>query len=100
VANHFLPDFSEIGIMHATRLLAEAVTVARHLGYQVREDLLDGAGGGHCLLGEKKLLLLDVTQSSDEQLSDVLDALRADPQLRRCSLSTCLSQQLAMTRAA
>ena len=64
--------------MHTVEMLSEAIELARKLGYQIREDQLEGAGGGHCLIRGRKWLLLDITQSADEQLRDVLDAVRED----------------------
>ena len=64
--------------MHTVEMLSEAIEFARKLGYQIREDQLEGAGGGHCLIRGRKWLLLDITQSADEQLRDVLDAVRED----------------------
>jgi len=62
--------------MHTVEMLSEAIELARRLGYQIREDQLEGAGGGHCRIRGRKWLLLDITQSADEQLHDVLDAIR------------------------
>ena len=62
--------------MHTVEMLSEAIELARKLGYQIREDQLEGAGGGHCLIRGSKWLLLDITQSADERLHDVLDAVR------------------------
>lgn len=67
--------------MHTAKLLSLALETARNAGYEIREEVLDGAGGGHCTIRGKKCLLLDVTQSHREQLSDVVDALRAEPNL-------------------
>lgn len=86
--------------MHAARMLAEATDLARRLNYTVREEYLDGAGGGHCTFGGRKWLLLDVTQSTEEQLSDVADALRSDAGLWRLPVSVSLAQVLQMKRAA
>ena len=80
--------------MHAAKLLAEAVALARQLGYQIREDDLEGAGGGHCTYGQKKWLLLDVTQSSDEQLRDAVDALRDEPNVWNLVITTPLADRL------
>ena len=77
--------------MHTVELLSQAIDVARKLGYQVREDELEGAGGGHCLIGGKKLLLLDLTQTHQEQLRDVTDALRTEPDLQTLALSAPLA---------
>lgn len=86
--------------MHAANLLAEATELARQLEYTVREEYLDGAGGGHCAFSGKKWLLLDVTQSPEEQLSDVTDALRTERGLWRLPITPPLAQLLHVTKAA
>jgi hypothetical protein len=86
--------------MQTAKLLAEAIDVARQLEYTVREEYLEGAGGGHCTFGGKKWLLLDVTQSMAEQLTDVMDALRSEPAVWQRSLSTDLGQMLEVRKAA
>jgi hypothetical protein len=86
--------------MHATTLLAEALDLVRQFDYQIREEDLDGAGGGHCSFAGKKWLLLDVTQSSREQLADVLDALRCEPGARQRKLSPQLMELLGGTKKA
>ena len=86
--------------MHAAKLLAEAVELARQMEYTIREEHLDGAGGGHCTFGGRKWLLLDVTQSPDEQLSDVTDALRAENGLWRLPITLHLAGLLQVTKAA
>lgn len=86
--------------MHTAKLLAEAIDVARQLQYTVREEYLEGAGGGHCTFGGKKWLLLDVTQSVAEQLTDVADALRSDPSVWRHSMSVELGGMLQGRKAA
>jgi hypothetical protein len=86
--------------MPTAKLLAEAIEVARQLQYTVREEYLEGAGGGHCMFGGKKWLLLDVTQSVAEQLTDVVDALRNEPAVWKRSLSPALGQLLEVRKAA
>ncbi len=80
--------------MHAAKLLSLAVESARSAGYEIREEVLDGAGGGHCLIHGKKCLLLDMTQTHREQLSDVLDALRAEPEIKLAELHPLLAASL------
>lgn len=80
--------------MHAAALLAEALGLIRQFDYQIREEDLEGAGGGHCSFAGKKWLLLDVTQSAREQLADALDALRCEPTLRTRTLSEPLAAAL------
>lgn len=67
--------------MYTAQLLSQATEVARRSGYQIREEMLEGAGGGHCLIRGEKWLLLDLSQPQREQLNDVLDALRTEPNL-------------------
>jgi hypothetical protein len=74
--------------------------LARQLDYQVREEYLDGAGGGHCFFSGKKWLLLDVTQSPEEQLSDVVDALRTESGVWRFQVTPPLAEMLQLTKAA
>ena len=80
--------------MHVAALLAEALELVRQLDYQIREENLEGGGGGHCSFSGKKFLLLDITQSPREQLTDALDALRCEPAVRDCTLSPELSAML------
>jgi len=89
--------------MHTAQLLSQAIDTARRAGYQVREESLDGAGGGHCLIRGKKCLLLDLTQSHREQLDDVLDALRTEPNLATVGMTPALAnllQSLPLQKAA
>lgn len=86
--------------MHTANLLAEAAELARRLDYTLREEYLDGAGGGHCFFGGRKWLLLDVTQSVDEQLSVITDALRLDDAVWRLPVSPQLALMLKRSMAA
>jgi hypothetical protein len=60
-------------------LLDAALVLARQLGYRVREEWLDGRGGGGCEIRGQKWIFLDLALSAEEQLEAVLDTLRADP---------------------
>jgi len=80
--------------MHSLLLLTEAVALASQLGFQVREELLEGAGGGHCLVRGQKWLLLDLTQSPEEQLRDVLDAIESEPDWETSEISPALRAYL------
>jgi len=86
--------------MHTVELLAEALEAARRLGYDVRQDWLGGDGGGHCLVRGRRLLLLDVAQSPDEQLDVVADALRGEDQVAALKMSRKLAERLAERAAA
>ena len=84
--------------MHTAQLLSQALDLSRRAGYQIREETLEGAGGGHCLIRGQKWLLLDLTQSHQEQLNDVLDALRAESRLE--DVPETLVEYLRVPRAA
>lgn len=86
--------------MNPTTLLAEALDLARECQYQIREEYLEGAGGGHCSFSGKKWLLLDVTQSAQQQLEDTLDALRCEAKLRQQSMSAHLASLLGGAKRA
>ena len=64
--------------MHTVELLEAAVKLATELGFQVRQEWLDG-GGGACELKGKRWLFIDLSLNTAEQLDQVLSALRGDP---------------------
>ncbi len=86
--------------MHTVELLQEAVEAARRLGFEVRQDWLGGNGGGHCLVRGRKWLLLDASQTAEEQLSVVTDALRDEPGLANLVRSPELTTRLHCGRIA
>ena len=86
--------------MHTVELLQEALETARGLGYDVRQDWLGGDGGGHCLVRGRRMLLLDVAQTPDEQLDVVVDALRGESNTRSLTISHGLARRLATPAAA
>jgi hypothetical protein len=68
---------------------------ARRVGFEVRQDWLGGNGGGHCLVRGRRLLLLDVAQSPDEQLDIVADALRGEERVATLKISRNLADRIA-----
>ena len=72
--------------MHTVVLLAHALDLAERLGYTIRQDWLEGNGGGGCELRGRKLLFVDLATSPEEQLAMVLGVLRSEP--RAGELST------------
>lgn len=86
--------------MHTAQLLAQAIHAARGAGFQIREEPLDGAGGGHYTIRGQRCLLLDLTQPQREQLSDVLDALRSLPDFSPRALPPALAGQFSTQGAA
>jgi hypothetical protein len=86
--------------MHTVQLLNEALDAARRVGFEVRQDWLGGNGGGHCLVRGRRLLLLDVAQSPDEQLDIVADALRGEERVAALKISRSLAERIAGRAAA
>jgi hypothetical protein len=86
---------TEVQGMHTVELLQEALEAARGLGYDVRQDWLGGDGGGHCLVRGRRMLLLDVAQTPDEQLDVVADALRGEGRTGSLKISRKLAERLS-----
>ena len=86
--------------MHSVELLQEALQAARGLGYDVRQDWLGVDGGGHCLVRGRRLLLLDVAQTPEEQLDVVADALLGEEAFKSLRISRKLAERLELRAAA
>lgn len=86
--------------MHTAQLLSQALDLSRRVGYQIREEVLEGAGGGHCLIRGQKWLLIDLTQTQQEQLNDIVDALRSESELDLSDVPEILVEYLRVPRAA
>ncbi|MEK6235749.1 MAG: hypothetical protein N2C14_13660 [Planctomycetales bacterium] len=80
--------------MHTVDLLDHALRIAGKLGYDLRQEWLDGNGGGGCRYKDQKWLFLDLAQSPDEQLDVVLDVLRGEPTLAELPVPQPLLQKL------
>ena len=64
--------------MHTVEQLEHALARATKLGYRVKQDWLDGCGGG-CEIAGQKWIYLDLALSAEEQLEQVLEALSGQP---------------------
>ncbi|MEC9096590.1 MAG: hypothetical protein VX776_08170 [Planctomycetota bacterium] len=62
--------------MEIQQMLALAKQTAKDLGFDIRQDLLDGNRGGMCEFGGKRWIILDVGQNSLEQLHAIGNALK------------------------
>lgn len=80
--------------MHTVEVLDEALDAAKRLGYQLRQEWLEGRGGDVCVIQGRKWLFLDLAQTPDEQLGQVVYFLRADPKVREIPLGETLRQLL------
>ena len=62
--------------MEIQQMLALSKQTAKDLGFDIRQDLLDGNRGGMCEFGGKRWIILDVGQNSLEQLHAIGNALK------------------------
>lgn len=85
--------------MHTVELLEEAIRAAEALGYQVRQEWLEGAGGD-CVIKGRKWLFLDLAQGVPERLQLVLTALSREDAGQRLELGEPLRRLLVRRRAA
>ena len=86
--------------MHTVEVLAEALDLAARLGWQVRQQWLDGALGGVCEVRGRKTLFLDLALAPAEQLDQVLDALRREPDALRLPMAEALRELIAVRKSA
>ena len=68
--------------MHSVDLLEEALRVAMNSGFEVRQEWLNEKGGGACRIGQRQVLFVDLSLSAQEQLEQVVGALRAAERLQ------------------
>jgi hypothetical protein len=80
--------------IHSVDLLEMALEAAVRLGYRIREDALDGFPGGACELKGQKWLFLDPSQTTQERLQLVLDALASDERTATLDLASPLAAVL------
>ena len=86
--------------MHTIEMLEQAVDLAGRLGYAVREEWLGGHGGGSCELGGRKILFLDLALGPIDQLHQVLDALRREPDAGKLPMPHQLRELLKLRKSA
>ncbi|MBN2474363.1 MAG: hypothetical protein JXB62_07130 [Pirellulales bacterium] len=86
--------------MHTVELLQQALELAGRLGYVVRQEWLGGCGGGGCELRGRKTVFLDLALSPIDQLDQVLDALRGDPDVRNLPMPHELREILKLRKSA
>lgn len=62
--------------MHSVDVLEEAIRLATDSGFEVRHEWLGEAPGGACRIGTKRVLFVDLSLTANEQLDQVVHALR------------------------
>ena len=63
--------------MHSVDVLEEAIELAESSGFEVRREYLGESAGGACRIAGQWLLFVDLSLPTDEQLSQVVCALRS-----------------------
>lgn len=86
--------------MHTVELLEEAIALAKRIGYQVRAEWLGGSGGGDCEIKGRKWIFLDLAVGPLEQLEQVLETLRREPQALVLPMPYQLRELLAVRKSA
>jgi hypothetical protein len=86
--------------MHTVELLAHALDVAQRLGYALRQDWLDGNGGGGCELRGRRYLFVDLATSAADQLEMVLGVLRREPRAAELPMPQRLRDVLRLRKSA
>lgn len=64
--------------MNTVERTERALALAEERGFRIRREWLGGAGGGLCQYGGQKWVFLDLAQSAQEQLEQLLEILRDD----------------------
>jgi hypothetical protein len=72
--------------MHTVELLHQATELARTMGYEIREEWLEGTGGGSCEFSGKRWIFLDLGHNPLEQLEKMTDVLCQDPAIHLIEL--------------
>jgi hypothetical protein len=85
--------------MHTVELLGHCLDLARRAGYEIRQECLPGNGGG-CILRGRKILFLDLGLGPAEQLDQVLETLRREPEALQLPMPQALRELLAVRKSA
>jgi hypothetical protein len=69
--------------MRTIELLDYLVDLARRMGYEIREEWLDGTGGGACELKGKRILFVDQSLPPSERIEQISHSLRGHVDLEK-----------------
>jgi hypothetical protein len=86
--------------MHTVEILDQAIDLAKRAGYAIRQDFFAGCGGGGCELKGRKFLFLDLDLGPEEQLEQVVGALRGDAATVTLPVSRELGELLRVRKIA
>jgi hypothetical protein len=86
--------------MHTIDLLKKTLDLTGRLGYTIRQEWLAGSGSGGCELNGRKLFFLDLDLSPVEQLDQVLETLRREPEAQKLPMPHELRELLKLRKSA
>ena len=69
--------------MRTLEMLDYLVDLARRLGYEIREEWLDGQGGGACQIKGQKFLFVDQSLPPADRVDQIAHALRGSEELAK-----------------
>jgi len=69
--------------MRTLEMLDYFIELAKRLEYEVREEWLDGIGGGWCRMKGKKVLFVDQSLTPPERLEQVARSLHGSEELAK-----------------
>ncbi len=80
--------------MHTVDILDEAFRLAERVGFSVRRQWLADGLGGACRIGEQRVLFVNLSATIEEQLQQVIGALRREELADVTEISEPLSRLL------
>ena len=80
--------------MSTVQLMREGLDALRGAGCEIREEWLDGSGGGCCQLRGKSIYFVDLAIAPEDQLAVLLRTLRDEPLVEIETLSPELREAI------
>lgn len=86
--------------MDTLGLLEECLQLVRDLGYEIREEPLGELAGGGCVIGGRRIVLLNLEHGPAERLDHLLRLLATTPEAVDLPKSRLLAARLGQKGAA
>ena len=84
--------------MDTLGLLEECLQLVRDLGYEIREEPLGELAGGGCVVGGRRVFLLNLQHGPAERLDHLLRLLATTPEAAELPKSRLLAARLDAVR--
>jgi hypothetical protein len=69
--------------MRTLELLDYLIELARRLGFEIREEWLDGIGGGACVVKGQRILFVDQSLPPADRVQQIAQSLRSSEELTK-----------------